>query len=376
MLKHAVRVVSGIDWVKVLKFLAVLAVIILLGMLVFSNRAEQETIGSREVIVLETPQGSTQMVAKIDTGADSTSIDERTALSLGLKPLDEERTIILDPRTVQVRKTIALEFTLGDKTVRTIGTVADRSTLSTKIIIGRGDLDGLSINPSREFLATPLDAPVGTSLRQSFLTLIGDPATQQLVVIPILAMVTLILRLLVGVRTYGIFGPLIISLSLTDLGILSGLGLYILLLVIVVAVRLVFLRSASIPLAGELTILLFLMVLVLFGISASNIFPSLSLTNVFFPLIVTAYLVERFTRSVYEDDTAGAFWLTVATLLTACGLALLNKFLLSIDLRSVWILFFAALSITLLVSRYTGLRLMEIIRFKSVLGGPADEGML
>jgi alpha-L-glutamate ligase-like protein len=90
--------------------------------------------------------------ARIDTGALRSSIDRTLAEKLGL--LDEEN--ILWQRKYayrsaagrQSRPVIALNMRLAGRKIKTSASVANRSKLSTPLLIGRNDLNGFLVNPT------------------------------------------------------------------------------------------------------------------------------------------------------------------------------------------------------------------------------------
>lgn len=87
--------------------------------------------------------------AKIDTGAFRTSIDRQTAKKLGLlaKRNILWRDFYRSALGREERSIIDLSIWLGGKKIKTTASVADRSNLKTKIIIGRRDLTGFILRP-------------------------------------------------------------------------------------------------------------------------------------------------------------------------------------------------------------------------------------
>lgn len=84
-----------------------------------------------------------EIVAKMDTGAYRSSIDKELAKELGLKEVGEKgfRSSLGRER----RKLVRLKFELAGKLIETDVSVADRSRMKYKMIVGRKDLKGFCI---------------------------------------------------------------------------------------------------------------------------------------------------------------------------------------------------------------------------------------
>lgn len=92
--------------------------------------------------------------ARIDTGAKRTSIDRALAEELGL--LNEDNILWRNKYAYrsasgrQTRPVIGLTLRLAGKKLKTSASVANRSKLSTRLLIGRNDLHGFLVNPKEE----------------------------------------------------------------------------------------------------------------------------------------------------------------------------------------------------------------------------------
>lgn len=106
-----------------------------------------------EKVKIYTPKKKAQKVeARIDTGALRSSIDRNLAEELGL--LDESNILwkrkyaYRSAHGKQSRPVIGLNIRLAGRKIKTSASVANRSKLSTPILIGRRDLQGFLIDSS------------------------------------------------------------------------------------------------------------------------------------------------------------------------------------------------------------------------------------
>ncbi len=86
-------------------------------------------------------------LAKLDTGAYRTSLDEKLVEELGLQVL-ERQILIKSASGVNTRKAVKVKFTLHGREINSVATIVDRSHLKYPLIVGRKDLKGFLINPA------------------------------------------------------------------------------------------------------------------------------------------------------------------------------------------------------------------------------------
>lgn len=114
-------------------------------------------LGIEEQVIIFDKEGKQfPLLAKIDTGAYRTTIDEKIAHKLGI-----DRPIIAhkDVRGAlgkQTRPIVALSLLLRKKHISTEVSLIDRSYMNYDIILGRRDLGGFFVNPSKLRTKKPL----------------------------------------------------------------------------------------------------------------------------------------------------------------------------------------------------------------------------
>jgi hypothetical protein len=125
-------------------------------------QAEDSVIlGEEELIELSAREGgeTREVLAKIDTGAGYSSIDEDLAEGLGIALDDPEDEVEIESANgEEKRPLVRARIRIAGRTLNTRVTVTDRSELSKDVLIGSRDLDGFLIKPNEERLTSP-DGP-------------------------------------------------------------------------------------------------------------------------------------------------------------------------------------------------------------------------
>lgn len=101
-----------------------------------------------EKVTLYGPGGKKTIEAKIDSGAFRTSIDSALVKSLQL-PARKNKVFVQSGNGMQYRDTVKVSFKLRNKTIETIASHTDRSNLRFPMIVGRRDMKGFLIDPSK-----------------------------------------------------------------------------------------------------------------------------------------------------------------------------------------------------------------------------------
>jgi alpha-L-glutamate ligase-like protein len=114
-----------------------------------------KTINATETVKVYSKKGkSTFVPARIDTGALRSSIDRNLAEKLDLLGRDnilwERRYAYRSATGRQSRPVIGLTIRLAGRKIKTSASVANRSKLSTPLLVGRQDLTGFLVNPTEE----------------------------------------------------------------------------------------------------------------------------------------------------------------------------------------------------------------------------------
>lgn len=326
---------------------------------------EAMVVGSKERVILIAPERSVEVIAKIDTGADFSSIDLQFALSMGFEPGRFEKKTIITEQGAEERDVISATFILANREISSIFTLADRSGFSTVMIIGKNDLLGFKVNASAEFLTQP-DAAQTPFIILLFSGILNRETgiEKVIMIIPILGSLVVMMRLFAGIRTYGVFAPVVIALSLLNFNIVPGILIFVFLLTFGIGAKLLILDRLRLSHIAEFSLIMFMLVAILIGLFALPINFTFSFTALFFPLIITSHLIEQASRTLEEYNVSAFLTVITTTFITALLLAFFGSFLQGQSLGLLWVIFALSILATIVAGNYRGLRFTEFVRFK------------
>lgn len=231
----------------------------------------------------------------------------------------------------------------------------------------------ISINPQFA-LQQHLYVGSGRQARLIEYSLLSLPIETQAVyhiilMVPIGVIFLVLMRNMVGVKTFGTFMPILIALAFRETQLAWGVGLFI----IVVGLGLVFrfyFDQLKLLLVPRLAAVLIVVILLMGAISIFSFKLGLprGLSIALFPMVILTMTIERMSIVWEERGPAEAMQQGFGSLFVAAAAYLLMSFEL---LRHFIFVFpemlLILLAITILLGRYSGYRLTELIRFK-VLG--------
>jgi hypothetical protein len=190
-----------------------------------------------------------------------------------------------------------------------------------------------------------------------------------LLLLPFAALITTLMRNVVGIGTFGTFSPALLAMSFIYAD--WKIGLTILMIVFTVGLlgrwSLERLRLLTVP---RLSIILTLVILcVVFGISALQYsMPGMKAEVVLLPMIILTNLIERFHVTADEDGLFHTMKLALGTLVVAllCYLVLGSQQVGSFVLTYPEAHFFT-IAVFIVLGRYAGYRLTELWRFRDLV---------
>ena len=187
-----------------------------------------------------------------------------------------------------------------------------------------------------------------------------------LLMIPLGALVVVILRNLVGIRTSGTFMPILIALAFMQTTLLLGLLLFL----VVVSVGLImrsYLSHLNLLLVPRIASVLVFVIIIFaaVGILSHKAGWESGLAITFFPLIILSWTIERMSVLWEEDGSREVFIQGGGSLLTAslAYLVMTNPFMEHLVFNFPELLL-VLLAIIILIGSYSGFRLLELSRFE------------
>lgn len=190
---------------------------------------------------------------------------------------------------------------------------------------------------------------------------------QVLLLLPISVLLAAIFRNLIGVRTFGIFMPILIALSLRKTDLVSGLVLVTSVTCAGVLGRLVLdeLRLLFVP---RICLLLCLVVILVTGLAqAGYAFGGTGfMSGLLFPIVILAIVIERISVTTLEEGLKSTEKLLAGSLaLAACAYPIFQSDLLTHLFFGFPELILCVMAGLVLIGGYRGYRLTELWRFRT-----------
>jgi hypothetical protein len=191
-----------------------------------------------------------------------------------------------------------------------------------------------------------------------------------LLMIPIGALIMVFMRNIIGIDAFGTFMPVLIALSFRETRLFWGVVLFTLLVALGLSIRFLLdrLRLLLVPRLGAVLIVVVMLMLVI-SVVAHKLGLETGLSVALFPMVIIAMTIERMSI-VWEERGAGdairaglGSLLVAAVAYLAMGMDWLEHLVFAFPELLLFIL-----ALVLLLGRYTGYRLTELRRFRTLAG--------
>tara|TARA_R110002096_G_scaffold93181_2_gene210259 strand:- start:701 stop:2182 length:1482 start_codon:yes stop_codon:yes gene_type:complete len=205
------------------------------------------------------------------------------------------------------------------------------------------------------------------------LTLFALPVQSQntyslLLMVPLGALLVVFMRTFIGVQTFGTFMPILIAVAFRETQLFWGVVLFTGIVFAGLLIRF-YLENLRLLLIPRLTVILIVVVtmMLLISLITSRLGIDRLLSISLFPMVILAMTIERMSISWEESGAQSALIQGFGSLVVACfGYLLMTNEHLSYLMFVYPELLLVLLGICLLMGRYTGYRLSELMRFREM----------
>lgn len=192
-----------------------------------------------------------------------------------------------------------------------------------------------------------------------------------ILLVPLGAFVLVILRNIVGMKTFGTFMPVLIALAFRETGLLWGIVMFSLVVLLGLAIRF-YLESLKLLVVPRLSAVLIVVItlMVFLSVLTHHLGIHRGLSVALFPMVILTMTIERMCILWEERGSSEAMTAGLGSLLAA-ALAFLAMNIKIIE-HVVFVfpeLLLVLLAANLLLGRYAGYRLMDLVRFRALARG-------
>ncbi len=201
------------------------------------------------------------------------------------------------------------------------------------------------------------------------LPLLEQNALKWLMVFPLGILIVVLMRNVVGIKTMGTFTPMLIAMSLVKTGFWAGLVCFSIIIVIGLLLRALLSKLNLLLVPRISSVVIFVILIMQFmTITGYRLNWDIASSAVFFPIIITAWIIERVSITWEEEGAGNAISEIVYSMITAVVTyaVISNEYIRHItfafDEINLVILF-----TVMLLGTYTGYRLTELKRFSPLV---------
>lgn len=191
-----------------------------------------------------------------------------------------------------------------------------------------------------------------------------------ILMLPIIATFIAFLRQVVGIKAFGIYTPLIVTFAfLATNGVKYGIAIFVAIILIGMLMRFA-LKPFRLLYLPRVAIMLTVVSIVILGVLAlgGNLRRTGLASVSIFPIVIMITMVEKFVTVQIEKGDRMAIILALETL----AISIIGYYLVSWELLThlitgyPWIILLT-IPINIALGKWTGLRLMEYLRFREVI---------
>jgi hypothetical protein len=189
-----------------------------------------------------------------------------------------------------------------------------------------------------------------------------------MLLVPVGALLLVLLRNVVGIKTFGTFMPVLIGLSFRETGLWRGILLFTIIVAMGLAIRFYLerLKLLVVPrLAAVLIVVVGLMAFI--SVLTRHLGGHTGLSIALFPMVILTMTIERMSIVWEERGASEALIAGIGSMVTAVLAFIVMK--INYVEHAIFVfpeLLLVLLAVTILLGRYTGYRVLDFYRFKEL----------
>lgn len=190
-----------------------------------------------------------------------------------------------------------------------------------------------------------------------------------LLLVPIGAFIMVLMRNVVGLPSFGTFMPVLIALAFRETGLVAGLALFAIVIAVGLSIRF-YLERLQLLLVPRLTAVLVVVVILMLLLSllSHRIGWEVGLSVGLFPMVILAMVIERMSIVWEERGPVDALKESAGSAVIAA----LAFYCMSLEQVNHLVFVFpelllVLLGLTIMMGRYSGYRISELIRFRTLV---------
>ena len=228
-----------------------------------------------------------------------------------------------------------------------------------KILLDQNPITSLSWN---NFISYGIRSMVNDGVPTNTIVLV--------LMLPIIAAIAAFSRQVIGFKSFGIYTPTVTAVAFVATGLKVGLALFIVIVLTTTLSRYVLRYLKILYLPRTALILFFVSMAMFITLFFGSMLDIVRIETIsIFPILILITLTENFVNIQLDKNLRQAAVITAETLVLAViGFLIMQwSYLQRIVLINPELTFVAIIAFIILIGRWTGLRLVEYLRFREVL---------
>lgn len=196
--------------------------------------------------------------------------------------------------------------------------------------------------------------------------------------VPIAGSVITVARNVLGLVPFGTFMPALVAVSFQDTGFIFGSAMFLVIVLVASGLNALLLKLKLLHIPRLAIILTAVVVgMMFFSIVAVKVGLTHGAGISLFPMAILTLTTERFTQTIMEDSWREAIKrVSITYVVSAACFFIISRQWLQVLIAAFPELLFINMAFNLVIGSWTGLRLMEYLRFRYVLSSPTAAGRL